>query len=94
MPPDLNIVLERLNQVSGQAPFDLIVATNVLVYYDALDQALALSNISHMLKPGGSFLTNYAVSPAPPLEARPVQSTAVYFDSRQNGDTIFVYARR
>ena len=33
--------------------FDLIVATNVLVYYDAFEQALALANIASMLRPGG-----------------------------------------
>ena len=39
VPRDVNIVLERDND-----RFDLIVATNVLVYYDAFDQALALAN--------------------------------------------------
>ena len=29
------------------------MATNVFVYYDTLDQALALANVSAMLKPGG-----------------------------------------
>src|SRR5206468_7110503 len=39
VPRDVNIVVERLE---GTPPFDLIIATNILVYYDRFDQALAL----------------------------------------------------
>jgi len=53
----LNIVTDRLD---GDG-FDLIVATNVFVYYDVLDQALALANVASMLRPGGFFLTNTAM---------------------------------
>ena len=35
-----------------------MVATNVFVYYDELDQAIALSNIGAMLRPGGFLLSN------------------------------------
>jgi hypothetical protein len=45
------------------------VATNVLVYYDVFEQALALSNIAAMLREGGVFLTNNAVLPTPPMKA-------------------------
>ena len=93
-PVDLNIVLERLNQPPDAGPFDLVVATNVLVYYGSLDQALALSNIAKMLKSGGHFLTNYSVPPPPSFESHPVQSTSVYFDQQKNGDTVFVYVRK
>ena len=51
--------------------FDLVVATNVLVSYDPFEQALALSNIAAMLEPGGFFLTNYAVTPRPPMSPSP-----------------------
>ena len=50
----LDIVTERLE---GK-PFDLIVATNILPYFDDTQLALALSNISAMLAPGGLFLHN------------------------------------
>jgi hypothetical protein len=56
-PRDVNIVLER----TDDEPFDLVVATNILVYYDAFEQSLALTNIAKMLRPGGFLLTNYAV---------------------------------
>ena len=53
-PVDLNVVFE---QFAGSAtkPFDLIIATNVFLYYDTFEQALALRNISTLLKPGGFF---------------------------------------
>jgi SAM-dependent methyltransferase len=54
---DLNIVLERL-KLPDNEKFDLIVGTNIFVYYDAFQQALALENAGAMLKPGGLLLTN------------------------------------
>jgi hypothetical protein len=56
-PVDLDIVLERLNLSEGER-FDLIVGTNIFVYYDAFEQMLALENAGAMLKPGGLLLTN------------------------------------
>ena len=38
--------------------FDLVVATKVLVYYNRLEQALAMANIARLLNPGGIFLAN------------------------------------
>ena len=56
-PVDLNVVFEQVDR-SDTGRFDLIIATNVFLYYDTLEQALALQNISTLLKPGGFFLTN------------------------------------
>jgi SAM-dependent methyltransferase len=89
-PRDANIVLER----TDDGPFDLIVATNVLVYYDAFEQALALANVAKMLRPGGFLLTNYAVSPLAPIESEPSLVTPVFWDRQGNGDTLFWYQRR
>jgi SAM-dependent methyltransferase len=93
-PQDANIILQRLAPLPDDQRFDLIVATNILVYYDAFEQGLALANISNMLRPGGYFVTNYAVSPLPPLEPSASIVTSVFFDKQQNGDTIFCYQRR
>jgi hypothetical protein len=50
----LNIVTDRL-----KAPgFDLVIATNVLPYFDDLELALAMSNIAAMMAPGGVLLHN------------------------------------
>ena len=50
----LDIVAERLE---GER-FDLIVATNILPYFDDTQLALALTNVAAMLAPGGVFLHN------------------------------------
>jgi hypothetical protein len=50
----LDIVTERLD---GPA-FDLVIATNILPYFDDVDLMLALGNIASMLTPGGVFLHN------------------------------------
>lgn len=50
----MNIVTERLE---GEQ-FDLVIATNILPYFDDKELMLALSNISAMLSPGGLFLHN------------------------------------
>jgi hypothetical protein len=52
----LDIVTERLD---GRA-FDLVVATNILPYFDDAELLLAMSNIAAMLAPGGVFLHNEA----------------------------------
>jgi SAM-dependent methyltransferase len=86
-PRNLNIVVERLDLPAGER-FDLVVATNVLVYYDVFEQALAVANIAAMLKPGGVFLTNNAV---------PMKATAEYirvaYTARQYDD-VFWYQRQ
>jgi len=50
----LDVVTERLNG----APFDLVIATNILPYFDDVALMLAMSNIAGMLAPGGVFLHN------------------------------------
>jgi chemotaxis methyl-accepting protein methylase len=87
---DVNIVLER----SDDPPFDLIVATNVLVYYSPFEQSLAVANIAKMLRPGGFLLTNYAVSALPPMEPEASLATPVFWDRQGNGDTLLWYQRR
>lgn len=54
---DLNIVLERINLTEADR-FDLIVGTNIFIYYDAFERSLALENAGAMLKHGGLLLTN------------------------------------
>jgi SAM-dependent methyltransferase len=75
---DLNVVTQRLD---GQK-FDLVIATNVLLYYDALDQAIALANISSMLRNGGFLLSNTVL---PEVEALPIR-LAGFLDTRYSRD--------
>ena len=79
-PIDLNIVLERL-KLSEPDRFDLIIGTNIFVYYDAFEQALALENAGAMLKPGGLLLTNDRLPVVPSGAMRLAGVTVVPFDS-------------
>ena len=87
-PLDLNIVVQR----SDTHRFDLVVATNVFVYYDVLEQVLALSNVRAMLKPGGFLLSNNALLELPSSRMRSAGYVTVeYSDTRDDGDHIVWY---
>jgi hypothetical protein len=51
--------------LSPHDAFDLIVGTNIFVYYDKFQQTLALENAGAMLKPTGLLLTNDRLPEAP-----------------------------
>jgi hypothetical protein len=72
---NVNIVTDRLDV----EPFDLVIATNVFIYYDELEQALALSNVEAMLKPGGWLLANVSAPELASLRIRPVDATPVLY---------------
>jgi SAM-dependent methyltransferase len=74
---NVNIVTDRLD---GDA-FDLAIATNVFVYYDALDQALAMSNVEAILKPGAFLLANVSAPKLISLTIRPVDTTTTVYTS-------------
>lgn len=88
---ELNIVTER----ERGANFGLIVATNVLVYYDTFQQALALANIAAMLKPGGFLLTNDALPETRSVPLRLVgRTTVTYITQPRSGDTVYWHQRQ
>ena len=89
---DLNIILERL--APGTAQFDLIVATNILVYYQPFEQALALANVASMLRPGGLFLSNTLKEGLPAQALSPPTVVDVVFDRQGGGDTLYWFQRR
>ncbi len=79
-PIDLDIVVERLHLAAGER-FDLMVGTNIFVYYDAFQQTLALENAGAMLKPGGLLLTNDRLPEVPGGPMRLAGITAVAKDA-------------
>jgi SAM-dependent methyltransferase len=91
-PVDLNIVLERMNLPEAER-FDLIVATNVFVYYDRVEQALALQNVSTLLKPGGILLSNDGLPEIPQVPMRRLGETAMRYTEKL-GDTVIWYGRQ
>ena len=96
-PRDVNIVLER-DELPAPERFDLIVATNILLYYDLFEQSLAVSNIVSMLAPGGVFLTNTRLTLLPGSALRAAGYTdSVYTTGPQGdetGDRVYVYERQ
>jgi hypothetical protein len=81
---NLNIVTERID---GEA-FDLMIATNVFIYYDVLEQALAMTNVEAMLKPGAFLLANVAAPPVRALTIRPVDTQTTMYARAPNQENI------
>jgi SAM-dependent methyltransferase len=92
-PADLDIVMQRL-PLPDDRRLDLVVATNVLVYYSPFEQALALRNIAGMLRPGGVLLANNAV---PDVEGVPMRAAGLtslpYSEDPDDGDRVVWYQR-
>jgi hypothetical protein len=93
-PIDLNIVFQKLDLPESEK-FDLIIATNVLIYYNLFEKSLALSNIEKILKPGGFLLCNTIMETPPVLKIRlfGYNQAAAFDRSFNKGDTIFWYQR-
>jgi hypothetical protein len=96
---DLNIVIDRFRTTAGR-PFDLVLATNVLVYYEPFEQALAVSNMAGMLREGGLLLTNQPVPLPGAWGLSPMLIVSAAFDriqsgsgTHQRGDSIYVYRK-
>ncbi len=88
-PVDLNIVLERINLPAAER-FDLMVGTNIFIYYDAFERSLALENAGAMLKPGGLLLTNDRLPEVPGGSMRLAGVTDVQY----NHDSVGWYRKR
>jgi hypothetical protein len=86
---DLNIVLERLNLAEADR-FDLMVGTNIFIYYDAFERSLALENAGSMLKRGGLLLTNDRLPEVPGGSMRQAGVTEVPY----NRDAIGWYRKQ
>jgi SAM-dependent methyltransferase len=92
-PIEASIVSDRIDLPEGDR-FDLVVATNVLLYYDTFEQTLALDAIAAMLRPGGVLLTNDAVLEVPEVPMRSQGYINVAFSNRQgDGERIVFYVR-
>lgn len=92
-PVELNIVLQHLDLCAAER-FDLIVATNIFIYYGVFEQSLALANVGQMLRPGGFLLSNNALLELPSSRVRSVDYlTTIYSDRPDDGDHIVWYQR-
>jgi len=90
-PADIDIILQRLDLALEQR-FDLLVATNIFVYYDTFEQSLALTSVGAMLKPGGFLLSNNVLLELPGSPVRSAgHKTTAYSDRSTDGDHIVWY---
>src|SRR5579871_929578 len=88
-PADLNIVLERINLPEAER-FDLMIGTNIFIYYDQFERSLALENAGAMLKHGGLLLTNDRLPEVPGGSMEQAGITDVQY----NRDAVGWYRRR
>jgi len=92
-PLEASIVSDRLDLASGER-FDLVLATNVLLYYDTFEQTLALGAIAAMLRAGGVLLTNDAVLEIPEIPLRSRGYVTVPFSARPgDGERVVIYVK-
>jgi hypothetical protein len=90
-PVNLNVVYQRMVRPQN---FDLVVATNILVYYDVFEQSLAIANIQSMLRPGGFLLSNNALLELPGIGMKSDgYHSVVYSDRQDDGDHLVWYRR-
>jgi SAM-dependent methyltransferase len=97
VPRDLNVVVQRLEPLPAAEQFDLVLATNILLYYDVFEQSLAVANVAKMLRPGGLFLTNDRLIDLPSSPVRLAGSANVVYMEQPGagvkGDRIAWYQR-
>ena len=92
-PVDTNIIYQR-PLLAPEQKFDLVIGTNIFVYYGAFEQSLARANVSAMLKPGGLLLTNDKLPDTVPSGMADVLDVAVTVSQQPFiSDTIFCYRR-
>lgn len=93
-PVDLDVIYQR-EELPEPEKLDLIVATNMFVYYDSFDQALAMENISSMLSDHGLLLTNDVLPEAAGLGLHSVGfSETAYSSIARDGDRITLYRKK
>ncbi len=93
-PLDTNIILER-PALAPQSGFDLIIGTNIFVYFGEFQQALARLNMALMLNPGGFALSNDRL---PGLAADgladSLETTQIFARNPDRTEYMFTYQRR
>jgi hypothetical protein len=93
-PVDLDVIYQK-DEIPESERLDLIVATNMFVYYGGFEQALAESNLASMLRAGGLVLTNDVLPELPDLPLRAASFHETLYSSRPNdGDRVVVYMQR
>jgi hypothetical protein len=94
-PVDMNIVFQHLAVADPDQKFDLIIGTNIFIYYGAFEQSLARTNLSAMLKPGGFALSNDMLADKVPSQLDEVHRTTIEVRSNpQITEHVYCYRRQ
>ena len=91
---DLNIVLQRIEPLGAEERFDLMIATNLFLYYDVFEQSLAMVNVAKMLRPGAWLVTNNPVFELPTTPVVSRGHTDVTYNDRSAGQDRFYFYQR
>jgi len=93
-PLDVNIIYQHIASGTGEG-FDLIVGTNVFVYFSPFEQSLARKNMSLMLRPGGFVLSNDEL-PGTPADGLvdSYKTMQVFARNPDREEYMFTYQRR
>lgn len=90
---DLNITAQMLSLDEGER-FDLVVGTNIFVYYDRLQQGLAMASVEAMLRPGGLLLSNNALVEVPTSGMRAMGYSKTMYSSREEDGDVMVWYQK
>jgi hypothetical protein len=92
-PHDVNITAQ-MPALSDSDRFDLVVATNIFVYYDRLQQGLAMASVAGVMRPGALLLSNNALVEVPATGIRSIgYSKMMYSNREEDGDLIIWYQK-
>ncbi len=91
-PVDMNVVFQTVALPPAQQ-FDLVIGTNIFVYYGSLEQSLARANLGKMIKPGGFLISNESLpNTAPSLLTDSLRTEVVM--APNDTDYMYTYARQ
>jgi len=94
-PVDMNIVYQRMDAADPDEKFDLIIGTNIFIYYGAFEQSLARANLAAMLKPGGFALSNDLLADKVPSQLELAHVTTINVRSEpQIIEHMYCYGRQ
>jgi len=94
-PVDTNIVFQHLSATEPDEKFDLIIGTNIFIYYGAFEQSLARANLAAMLKPGGFVLSNDMLAGKVPSRLEEAYRTTIEVRSQpQIVEHVYSYRRQ
>jgi hypothetical protein len=93
-PVDLNIVFQRMPQ-QAERGFDLVIGTNIFLYYGEFEQSLARANVAALLRQGGVLISNDQLAEKVPAGLELAMTTKIPMTTEPViTESVFSYKRR